>query len=175
RNLEHEAFYSHVLTIKVGKGAHQAILKDIQRHPAKRDVLHLDLQRVKAGEQSRVHVPLHFINEDTAPGVKAGGALSRHMIDLDIECIPSKLPEYIEIDLGALEIGDSIHLSEIKVPEGVTIVALSHGEEQDRQVASVHHVRVSEEPTEEVPEEEPAVEVEAKGKEKGEGDSEGNA
>ncbi|HET7371549.1 MAG TPA: 50S ribosomal protein L25/general stress protein Ctc, partial [Gammaproteobacteria bacterium] len=118
RNLEHEAFYSHVLTIKVGKDAHQAILKDIQRHPAKREVLHLDLQRVKAGEQIRVHVPLHFINEDTAPGVKAGGALSRHMIDLEILCIPSKLPEYIEVDLGALEIGDSIHLSEIKVPEG---------------------------------------------------------
>ncbi|HET7587850.1 MAG TPA: 50S ribosomal protein L25/general stress protein Ctc [Gammaproteobacteria bacterium] len=174
RNLAHEAFYSHILTINVGKDVHQAILKDIQRHPAKTEVLHLDLQRVKANEAIRVHVPLHFINESTAPGVKAGGAISHHMIDLEIECIPSKLPEYVEVDAGALEIGDSIHLSEVKVPEGVAIVALTHGEEQDRQVVSVHHVRVSEEPAEEAPEE-AAVEVEAKGKEKGEGESEENA
>lgn len=175
QNLDYEAFYSHIVKIKAGRKTHQAILKDIQRHPAKREVLHLDLQRIKMGEEVRVRIPLHFLNEETAPGIKAGGSMSRHLIDMEIDCLPGKLPEYIEVDVGELEIGDSIHLSAIKVPEEVTIVALSHGDEhdQDEPVVSVHHTRVAEEPEEEAPEEEAAPEVESKGSEdKGEGDSE---
>ncbi|HET7570121.1 MAG TPA: 50S ribosomal protein L25/general stress protein Ctc [Gammaproteobacteria bacterium] len=170
RNLDHEAFYSHILNINVGKKMHQAILKDLQRHPAKNEVLHLDLQRVKADAEIRVHVPLHFANGDTAPGVKQGGVLSHHMIDLEIDCLPKDLPEFIEVDVGALELGQSIHLSEIKLPAGVKAVALAHGD-QDQQVVSIHHARVSEEPEETAPEEGAAPEVEAKGKaEEGEGE-----
>jgi large subunit ribosomal protein L25 len=167
RNLDHEAFYSHILVIKVGRKKHQAILKDIQRHPARPEVLHLDLLRVKADEEIRVHVPLHFVNEDTAPGIKEGGSISHDMIDVEVDCLPKNLPEYLEVNVGEMGIGDALHLSELKVPEGVTIVALSHGDEhdQDSQVVSLHHVRVTEEPEEEAPEEEAAPEVEAKGKE----------
>jgi large subunit ribosomal protein L25 len=167
RNLDHEAFYSHILNIKVGREKHQAILKDIQRHPARPEVLHLDLQRVKVGETLTTHVPLHFINEESAPGIKEGGVVSHHLIDLEIDCLPKDLPEYIEVDIGGLVIGDAFHLSELKLPEGVTSVALGH--EQDPQVVSLHHARVAEEePEEEAPEEEAAPEIEAKGKEKAE-------
>jgi large subunit ribosomal protein L25 len=167
RNLDHEAFYSHILNINVGRKKHQAILKDIQRHPAKPEVLHLDLQRVKVGETLTTHVPLHFINEETAPGIKEGGVVSHHLIDLEIDCLPKDLPEYIEVNIGALAIGDAFHLSELTLPEGVTSVALSH--EQDPQVVSIHHARVAEEePEGEAPEEEAAPDVEAKGKEKAE-------
>lgn len=165
RNLKHEAFYSHILNINVGKDTHQAILKDIQRHPAKRQVMHLDLQRVRADEEIRIHVPLHFMNQETAVGVKAGGVLSHHLIDIEIDCLAKDIPEYIEVDVAALEIGDSIHLSELKLPAGVKIVALAHG--SDQQVVSVHHARVAEEePETTAPEEGAAVEVEAKGKAK---------
>ncbi|HET6724658.1 MAG TPA: 50S ribosomal protein L25/general stress protein Ctc [Gammaproteobacteria bacterium] len=165
RNLEHEAFYSHILNVNIGKKTHQAILKDIQRHPAKPEVLHLDLQRVKVGEKIRMHVPLHFMNEDTAPGVKAGGVVSHHEIDIEIDCLPRDLPEFVAVDVGALEIGDSIHLSDITMPNDVVSVALEHG--HDHQILSIHHARVTEEePEEEAPEEEAAPEVEAKGKEK---------
>lgn len=165
RNLEHESFYSHILNVNVGKKSHQAILKDIQRHPARRQVLHLDLQRVRADEEVRVHIPLHFLNEETAVGVKQGGVLSRHLIDVEIDCLAKDLPEFIEIDVGELGIGDSIHLSELKVPGGVKIVALSHGAEYDQQVVSIHHARVSEEPEEAAEEAAETPEAEAKGKE----------
>lgn len=173
RNLEHEAFYSHILNINVGKQTHQAILKDIQRHPSKRQIMHLDLQRVSANHEIRVHVPLHFTNEASAVGVKLGGVLSHHIVDVEVDCLPKDLPEFIEVDVGALEMGATLHLSDLKLPQGVKIVALSHGPEHDKQVASIHHARVSEEPEETAPaEEEAKVEVEAKGKTKAEGGAE---
>ena len=142
--LNNEAFYSHILKLNIGDRQEQVILKDLQRHPYKPSVLHLDLQRVTADEQIRVHVPLHFINQNSAPGVKEqGGVVSHLMIDVEIACLPKDLPEFIEVDLANLSMGESIHLSELKLPEGVEIVQLIHGAESDMPVVSIHHARTA--------------------------------
>ena len=140
-SLENEAFYSHILTVKLGKKEEQAILKDLQRHPSKPVLMHMDLQRVSANEKIRVHAPLHFMNEDTAPGVKAGGLVSHSQTEIEITCLPKDLPEYIEVDLGALELDASIHLSEISLPAGVEAVELTHGEGHDPSIVSIHMAR----------------------------------
>ena len=130
KHLDTEAFYSHILTIQVGEEQQQAVLKDVQRHPAKARVLHLDFQRVVAGQAIHMNEPLHYLNEDKCPGVKTGGGiLDRHMIDVEVACLPKHLPEYIEVDVIGLDLGDSIHLSEITLPEGVTLTALAHGDD----------------------------------------------
>ncbi|NNF66671.1 MAG: 50S ribosomal protein L25/general stress protein Ctc, partial [Gammaproteobacteria bacterium] len=95
--LENESFYSTILTIKVGKIEQQAILKDLQRHPAKRMVLHADFQRVLADEEITLHIPLHFLGEENAPGVKEGGIVSRMHTEIEISCLPGNLPEYLEV------------------------------------------------------------------------------
>lgn len=171
KHLETEAFYSHILTIKVGDKEQQAVLKDVQRHPAKPRVMHMDFQRVMAGKPIHMHVPLHFINEKTAPGVKNGGGIvDHHCIDVAITCLPKHLPEYIEVDVGTLEIGDSIHLSEIVLPEGVTIDALQHGD--DATVVSVIKPRaVVEEDTDTVDEAEGDSEAEGDESDDENGDS----
>ena len=148
RNLEHEAFYSHILTIKVDGNESPAILRDMQRHPSKPIVMHMDLQRVDMSASLKTNVPLHIVGEEVAPGVKAGGLVSHDMTEVAIECMPSKLPEYIEVDISALEIGDSIHLSGVTVPEGVTLTELAKGEDHDHTVVSIHVRRVVEEPEE---------------------------
>ena len=150
RNLEHEAFYSHILTIKVDGNESPAILRDMQRHPSKPIVMHMDLQRVDMSASLKTNVPLHIVGEEVAPGVKAGGLVSHDMTEVAIECMPSKLPEYIEVDISALEIGDSIHLSGVTVPEGVALTELAKGEDHDHTVVSIHVRRVAEE-TEEAP------------------------
>lgn len=139
RNLQEEAFYSHVLTLDVGGKKEQAILRDIQRHPAKNTTLHMDFLRVVADQPINLQVPLHFINEDICVGVKMGGGLISHtMTELEVSCLPKDLPEYIEVDLAEVDVGQSVHVSDIKLPVGVTSVALSHGEEHDLSVASVN-------------------------------------
>lgn len=138
-HLEHEAFYSHVLEIKVGKKTEKGILKDLQRHPAKPILLHFDILRVKAGEKLKTNVPVHFVNEDTCVGVKAGGVVSHNVTELQIECLPKNLPEYIEVDMANVELGHAVHLSELQLPEGVELV--THGEldaAHDQPVASVN-------------------------------------
>jgi large subunit ribosomal protein L25 len=138
RQLANEAFYSHLLTIKIGSRAEQAVLRDLHRHPFKPTLLHMDLLRVTADQKLRVHVPLHFINEQTAVGVKLqGGSVSHLRIEVEVSCLPGALPEFIEVDLANLEIGDSIHLSELPLPPGVEIVELSHGAEHDVPVVSI--------------------------------------
>jgi len=122
RNLEHEAFYSRVLNINLGDQKERAILKDIHRHPAKPIVMHMDLQRVDASHKIHIRVPLHFVNEATAPGVKiAGGRVSHLLTSIDVECLADNLPEHIDVDLTTLEMGQTIHLSDLKLPEGVLI------------------------------------------------------
>ena len=148
RNLEHEAFYSHILTVKVGGNETRAVLRDIQRHPSKPRVLHMDLQRINAAEKLKIHAPLHFIGEDVAPGVKAGGLVSHELTEALIECLPKDLPEFIEVDISGLEIGESLHLSDLTVPAGVTLVELARGEGHDLGVVTVHAKRVVEEETE---------------------------
>jgi large subunit ribosomal protein L25 len=142
-SLSHEAFYSHILKIKVGSEEHQAIIKDLQRHPAKPVVMHLDFLRVKDDIEIRVHVPLHFKNEKEAVGVKTqGGVVSHNMIEVEIACLPRYLPEFIEVDVLALEINHALHLSDLKLPEGVRVVQLAYGEEHNLPVVSIHHPRI---------------------------------
>ena len=144
RQLENEAFYSSVLNIKVGDKNQAAILKDIQRHPARRQILHMDLQRIVDDADIRMNVPLHFVGEDDAPGVKdGGGTVSRLMNDVEVICLPKYLPEYIEVDISKLELDDMLHLSDIKVPEGVELVELSHGEGHDQPIVSVHIIKAA--------------------------------
>ncbi len=136
--LENEAFYSHVLTINVGNDKQQAILKDLQRHPAKESVMHADFLRVSENRAIKVHVPIHFINEATSYGVKTQGGIVQHQeTDIEVQCLPSKIPEYIEVDMLKVEIGQIIHLSDITLPEGVSSVALALGEDHDLAVASI--------------------------------------
>jgi len=139
-HLENEAFYSHILTINVGKKKEKAILKDLQRHPAKPRLMHADFQRVNMKEKLRMHVPLHFINEETSPGVKAGGLVTHSSTELHISCLPTDLPEFIEVDLGELELDASLHISDLTLPKGIESVNLSHGTDSshDDIVAAIH-------------------------------------
>ena len=131
-HLEHEAFYSHILTLKVGNETEQVVLKDLQRHPFKRLLMHIDFLRVKADEKISMRVPLHFINEEKCIGVKRdGGAINHLMSDLEIECLPQNLPEYIEVDMLNVALGDTVHTSDLNIPEGVEIYAVAHGGEDD--------------------------------------------
>lgn len=173
RNTAHEAFYSHILTVKLDGKDVQALLKDMQRHPAKPQITHVDLLRVQADKAVRVHVPLHFLNEKTAPGVKeAGGVVSHHLIEVEVECLPKDLPEYLEVDVGTLNVGDAIHLTDLTLPNGVKLVALSHGDvkDHDQPVVSIHHARVTTEDdlSSAAPEAPAAPEVAGEKKEEGE-------
>ena len=143
-----EAFYSHVLTLKLPSGGERVVLKDMQRHPYKAQVLHMDFLRVDENEKLAMRVPFHFINEDTCLGVKAGGVLSHVMTEIDILCLPRDLPEYIEVDVEHLELGDSLHLSDLTIPTGVEIAALAHGGDDAQSVVSVQVPRVIAEPEE---------------------------
>ena len=126
--LQNQAIYSHVLTLKLGDRVESAVLRDLQRHPFKPTILHIDFLRVSADRKLRVHIPLHFINEDEARGVKQqGGVVSHALIDIEIACLPKDLPEFIEVDLGAMNIGDNVHASQVKLPAGVALV--KHGDE----------------------------------------------
>ncbi len=142
-HLENEAFYSHILTLQVGKAKEKVVLKDLQRHPYKPVVLHLDLLRVDENETLTMRVPLHFINEDICIGVKQdGGVVSHVMTDLEIVCLPKDLPEYIEVDVAEVNVGEGIHLSDLKLPEGSEIAALLHGGDATQIVATVHIPKV---------------------------------
>jgi large subunit ribosomal protein L25 len=143
-NLKNEAFFSHILTIKLPDGSQQAILKDVQRHPVDPRFVHIDLQRVSENEEIRIHVPLHFLNEASSVGVKTqGGVVSRNMIEVEVACLPRYLPEFIEVDVVALEINQSLHLSDLKLPEGVRLPALTAGKDHDLPVVAIHHARVT--------------------------------
>ena len=124
--LSHESFYSHILTLNVDGKKQKVVLKDLQRHPYKKQILHMDFQRVSDKEKITMHVPLHFINEDKCPGAKEGGLISHQMIDVEVRCPAAKLPEFIEVDLGSLELDHSIHLSDLNLPAGVEIPALAN-------------------------------------------------
>ncbi|MDD3516843.1 MAG: 50S ribosomal protein L25/general stress protein Ctc [Chromatiales bacterium] len=152
KNLEHEAFYSHILTVKLDGGAEKAILRDIQRHPYKPTVLHVDLLRVSEDQKIRVHVPLHFLNEESCVGVKtSGGTIAHTLAEVEVECLPRDLPEYIAVDLANVNVGETIHLSNLELSAGVALVQLMH--EHDLPVVSVHKPRgAAEETTEGAPE-----------------------
>ncbi len=153
---KNETFYSHILTIKLNGKDESAIIKDMQRHPAKPMITHVDFQRVNANEKIRVHVPLHFINEAKAPGVKAGGLATHSLIEVEVSCLPKHLPEFIEVDLGDLELNGIIHLSNLKLAEGVELVELLHGAAHDQAVVSIHLPRAAKEAEETAEEAAPA-------------------
>ncbi len=138
KSLENEAFFSHVLVININGKKEKAILKDLQRHPARNSVTHADFMRVNEKVAIKVHVPIHFLNEKTCHGVKVQGGMIQHQAtDIEVLCLPSDIPEFIEVDMAEVKTGDIIHLSDIALPSGVTSVALSLGEDHDLAVASV--------------------------------------
>ncbi|PLX60451.1 50S ribosomal protein L25/general stress protein Ctc [Sedimenticola selenatireducens] len=151
QRLDQEAFYSHILTLKIDGKSEQVILKDLQRHPARPFIMHADFLRVSAKEKLKTHVPLHFVGEDVAPGVKAGGVVSHLLTEVEVSCLPGDLPEYIEVNVAGLEVGDAAMLSEVALPKGVELPALAQDEPQDVQVVSIHtaHVAVEEDEIEE--------------------------
>jgi large subunit ribosomal protein L25 len=151
--LENEAFYSHIITLDVDGKSEDVIIKDLQRHPAKAFVMHMDFFRVSKTTKLQTKAPLHFINEEECVGVKLGGGLIAHsMTDIEISCLPKDLPEYIEVDMAEVELGGTVHLSDIKLPKGVESVALSHGEDHDLPVAAVNKPKAVEEISDEAPE-----------------------
>ncbi|TVZ40780.1 large subunit ribosomal protein L25 [Alteromonadaceae bacterium 2753L.S.0a.02] len=142
KHLENEAFYSHIISLSIAGANEDVILKDLQRHPSKPQILHADFLRVDKTQKLTTRVPLHFVNEESCKGVKLqGGAISHNLTDLEISCLPQDLPEYIEVDLKDVEVGDIVHISDLKLPSGVESVALSHGEEHDQPVATVAKAR----------------------------------
>lgn len=159
QQLQHESFYSHILTVKLGGGDVKVVLRDLHRHPHKPKLLHMDLQRISETEKLHVNVPLHFMGEEVAPGVKRGGGIVSHLLtEVEVLCLPKDLPEYLEVDLSKLDVGESLHLSDIKVPAGVELMALSRGPEHDSPVATIivpRGAEVEEEAAEEAEEAKP--------------------
>ena len=137
KQLENEAFYSHILKVSAGGESANAVLKSLQRDPASGRVIHVDFQRVKMSEKLVIRVPLHFVNEDQSPGAKAGGIVNSLETDLEISCLPAKLPEYIEVDLSGLEVGDAISLSQVKLPADVELATAIEDAEHDHNVVSI--------------------------------------
>jgi large subunit ribosomal protein L25 len=126
-----EAFYTSILTLKLGAKSQQVVVKAVERHPARPIIMHMDFQRVREDVEITLNVPIHFLNEAEAKGVKDQGGVVNHILtDVEVRCLPRYLPEYLEIDLTALELNQMFHLSDIKLPEGVTLVALAHGDDQ---------------------------------------------
>jgi large subunit ribosomal protein L25 len=147
--LDNERFYSTIINLKVGDVSQAAVLRDVQRHPARNAVLHVDLLRVLEDEKIRITIPLHFKGDGAAPGVKKGGVVSHLRNDIEVSCLPKDLPEFVEVDVSHMDINELLHLSDLKLPAGVEILELSHG--RNSPIVSVHHARAEEvdQPTEE--------------------------
>ncbi|NIV18710.1 MAG: 50S ribosomal protein L25/general stress protein Ctc [Woeseiaceae bacterium] len=183
QQLENEKFYSSVLNIKVGDKSQAAILKDVQRHPSRRVVMHMDFQRIVEDQVIRMNVPIHFVGGDDCPGVRAGGGkVSQLRSDVEIICLPKDLPEYLELDISGLELDAYMYMSDVPVPEGVEIPELAQEVEQVQPIVSCHIIKeiVIEEEVEEelvegeIPEGEEAAE-EGEGEAPAEGADEGEA
>lgn len=139
KQLENEAFYSHIINLVIDGKAESVILKDLQRHPAKPILMHADFMRVSKTKKFTTNAPLHFINEENSIGVKQqGGKVIHNIVMLEISCLPADLPEFIEVDLTDVELGQVVHISDLKLPKGVTSVALAHGADHDLPVASIN-------------------------------------
>jgi len=142
--LENEAFYTQIIDLKINNQAEQVILKDLQRHPYKPLILHMDFLRIKAGEKIAVNIPFHFTGEDVAPGVKLEGGMASHLAnEAEITCLPKDLPEFIDVDLSNMHLDDVLHLSDIKLAKGLSFTALQH--DNDIAIASIHKAKVAKE------------------------------
>ena len=136
--MQEEAFYSQIMDVVVDGSAQAAVVRDLQRNPSNGKVQHIDFLRISADKPIAVNVPLHFINEDNCVGVRIGGGnIAHNLNEVEVSCLPAALPEYIEVDMQDVDTGTSIHLSDLQLPEGVTIVALTYGEDRDIPVVSV--------------------------------------
>ena len=161
-----EVFYSSILDLNIGGKKEQVIIRDMQHHPYKIDIMHIDFQRVDAKAKMHMNVQLHFTGEETAPGVKTGGGLVSHMVtEVEVECMPNDIPEFIEVDMSAMNVGDLLHLTDIKMPKGVELVALKHGEDHDTAICNIHAPKVVAEVEDTAPEAPAAPESEKGGEE----------
>jgi large subunit ribosomal protein L25 len=161
---ENEAFFSHIITINADGDSQQAIVKDLQRHPAKDRIMHADFLRIQMDQAITVEVPLHFLNEDSCLGVRQGGGnVSHNMTSIEISCLPGDLPEYIEVDIEDLDLGDAIHMSDLKLAEELSIQSLQQGADHDHVVVSVNAPKRAEELDEEVASAEDAPDEESEG------------
>ena len=147
---QNEAFFSRIITIIADGNSQQAIVKDLQRHPAKDRIMHADFLRIQMDQAITVEVPLHFLNEDSCLGVRQGGGnVSHNMTSIEISCLPGDLPEYIEVDIEDLDLGDAIHISGLKLADGLSIPSLQQGADHDHVVVSVNAPKRAEELDEE--------------------------
>jgi len=142
--MSREAFYTSILTLKIGPKTQQVVVKAVERHPARPQIMHLDFQRIREDEEITLDVRIHFIGEAVSKGVKEqGGVVDHLMTEVEVRCLPRHLPEYLEVDVTPLGLNEIYHLSDIKLPEGVTLVALAHG--QDHPVVAINPPRREEE------------------------------
>ncbi|RZA19723.1 MAG: 50S ribosomal protein L25/general stress protein Ctc [Lysobacteraceae bacterium] len=142
---QHEWFYSSILSLDIDGKVEQVLLRDMQRHPFKQIILHLDFQRVDAKQALRAHVPLHLVNAESSPAGKTGGVVIMHeLTQVEVSCLPKDLPAFIEVDLADLAVGGIVHLSDVKLPAGVEIPALKLGKEHDVAVVVAKHGRIEE-------------------------------
>lgn len=171
--LPDESFYSQVLSLSIDGKAEDVLIRDIQHHPFKMEVMHMDFIRVDANKVVHVFSQLHFSGEDVAPGVKTEDGVTNHIItEVEVECLPKDIPEFIAVDLSEMHVGDIIHLSDLKLPEGVEVLALKQGEEHDTAVVGMHVRKVVEEVEDVAPEAPEAPETEGDSDEEEASDSE---
>lgn len=165
RALENEAFYTQIIDVDVEGSKEQVVVKDIQRHPYKPLVLHMDFIRIKAGQKMTIHAPIHFVGEDVAPGVKAGGGIVTHLVtDVEITCLPKDLPEFIEVDVSNLELDGVLHLSDVTLPKGLAFTALEAETPNDLALVSIHKPRgAAQMEDQEIPEQETDEAADAEG------------
>ena len=148
-----EWFSSSILDLMIDGNRQKVLLRDVQKHPHKPQLVHLDFLRINENEKIRVEVPLHFLNQDKSPAGKMSGVVISHNVtEIEVSCLPKDLPEYLEVDLGNLELGDIVHVSDIKLPAGVEIPELKLGKEHDHPVVTAQEIRVEVEETPEAAE-----------------------
>jgi len=172
RQLEDPSFYSSILNIKVGEKSRAAIVKDIQRHPSKKQIIHIDLQRIVEDEQIKMQIPIHYLGEEDAVGVKiGGGTVTKIMTELEISCLPKDLPEFLEVDISELELDQMLNVSDISLPEGVEISDIM--KEQDQAIVSIQEIKEIIE--EEIEDEDSESDGESEGSDQPEGESDSDA
>jgi len=137
KHLEHESFYSHILTLSLDGVEEKVVLKDLQRHPSRPFVQHVDFLRITAETKIRMTVPLHFANDDVSPGVKRGGTATYYLTSVEVECKPGDLPEFIGVDLADLDVGHTLHLTDLNLPESVEFPALAKGDQHNYAVVAI--------------------------------------
>jgi large subunit ribosomal protein L25 len=140
--VSNEAFFSHIISMSVDGKKEQVVIKDLQRHPARPRIMHADFLRVSAKQTIHVKVPVHFLNEDKCKGVKfGGGSIIKSMTEIEVVCLPKDLPEFLEVDMTNLGVGETIHISGIVFPKGVSSVDLAHGHDSDNAIVTVQAPR----------------------------------